>query len=113
MASSELQAALAHRTSTFRPDRCPTFALIERERSLKWAAIATDALRAKALKICGYRTQVVEFIDLEHTARNVLIRATRQRSTDQASSDRAVDDYQRFRAGLGIASFHLETAIAP
>lgn len=44
----------------------------------RYAALATDALRANWLQRQGYRTQVVEFIDLEHTAKNVLIRAVRR-----------------------------------
>jgi len=43
----------------------------------RFAALATDALRAEVLEICGYKTQVVEFIDMEHTAKNVLLRAER------------------------------------
>jgi SAM-dependent methyltransferase len=37
----------------------------------------TDAFRALALRIMGYRTDVVEFISPEHTARNLMIRAVR------------------------------------
>lgn len=37
----------------------------------------TDAFRALALRIMGYRTDVVEFISSEHTARNLMIRAVR------------------------------------
>lgn len=39
------------------------------------AAIATDAARAQILEMCGYETQVLEFIDPEHTPKNLLIRA--------------------------------------
>lgn len=41
------------------------------------AALMTDAIRANLLEICGYRTQLLEFIDLEHTPKNILIRAVR------------------------------------
>lgn len=41
------------------------------------AALATDALRALALECVGYRAEIVEFIDLEHTAKNLLLRAVR------------------------------------
>src|SRR5690606_30163667 len=44
----------------------------------RFAALATDALRAAVLEICGYSTQIVEFIDMEHTAKNLLIRAVRR-----------------------------------
>lgn len=41
------------------------------------ADIVTDAFRALLLRIHGYRTEVVEFISTEHTARNLMIRAVR------------------------------------
>ncbi len=44
----------------------------------RFAALATDALRAEWLEASGYRTQVVEFIDLEHTPKNLLLRAVRR-----------------------------------
>lgn len=44
----------------------------------RFAALATDALRAEMLEEAGYRTQVLEFIDMEHTPKNILIRAVRQ-----------------------------------
>ena len=46
----------------------------------RFAALVTDALRAHLLELEGYRTQLVEFVPLEHTAKNVLIRAVRGRT---------------------------------
>lgn len=43
----------------------------------RFSALVTDALRAQLLELHGYRTQLVEFVPLEHTAKNVLIRAVR------------------------------------
>ncbi|MGI8974809.1 MAG: methyltransferase [Gaiella sp.] len=43
----------------------------------RFAAEATDAMRAQLLALCGYEVHVVEFVPLEHTAKNVLLRATR------------------------------------
>ncbi|WP_394527124.1 class I SAM-dependent methyltransferase [Lacrimispora sp. JR3] len=42
------------------------------------AALYTDALRAEILENNGYRTQILEFIDMEHTPKNILIRAVKQ-----------------------------------
>ena len=39
------------------------------------AALYTDAIRAQILENHGYRTQILEFIDMEHTPKNILIRA--------------------------------------
>ena len=41
------------------------------------SAILTDAIRANLLEEAGYDTQVLEFIDMEHTPKNILIRAVR------------------------------------
>lgn len=42
------------------------------------AALYTDGLRAEILEHMGYRTQILEFIDMEHTPKNLLIRAVKQ-----------------------------------
>lgn len=44
----------------------------------RMAALYTDALRAQLLESVGYRTQILEFIDMEHTPKNILIRAVKQ-----------------------------------
>ena len=44
----------------------------------RFAALVTDGLRAEMLEEAGYRTQILEFIDMEHTPKNILIRAVRQ-----------------------------------
>ena len=41
------------------------------------SALMTDAIRANLLTACGYRTQLLEFIELDHTPKNLLIRARR------------------------------------
>lgn len=54
-----------------------------------FAALATDVLRAETLTAQGYRTQLLEFIDMEHTPKNILIRAVlkdRAKTADKASS---------------------------
>ena len=41
----------------------------------RMAALMTDGLRAQMLECAGYDTQILEFIDMEHTPKNLLIRA--------------------------------------
>ena len=69
----------------------------------RFAALATDALRAKLLSCVGYETQVMEFIDMEHTAKNLLIRAVR-RPEMAANSNRQQIDQQMadFLDQLGV-----------
>lgn len=44
----------------------------------RMSALITDALRADLLERMGYETQILEFIDMEHTPKNLLIRAVRK-----------------------------------
>ena len=41
------------------------------------SALVTDAIRANVLEELGYDTQILEFIDMEHTPKNLLIRAVK------------------------------------
>jgi SAM-dependent methyltransferase len=64
----------------------------------RFAALVTDALRAQLLELAGYRTQLVEFVGLEHTAKNVLIRAVKGKPAG-ADVRRA---YEELRDSLGL-----------
>ena len=64
----------------------------------RFAALVTDALRAQLLELAGYRTQLVEFVDLEHTAKNVLIRAVK----GKPAGDEARRAYEELRDSLGL-----------
>lgn len=44
----------------------------------RMAALVTDAVRADLLEEYGYDTQILEFIDMEHTPKNILIRAVKK-----------------------------------
>lgn len=74
----------------------------------RFAAMATDALRARYLECHGYRTQVLEFVDMEHTPKNVLLRAIRRSSISEAETASALADYQRLKSDLAIDSWRLE-----
>ena len=49
----------------------------------KFSSLLTDALRAEWLEQQGYRVQMLEFIDEEHTPKNVLIRAVKKEGTTE------------------------------
>ena len=62
------------------------------------AALVTDGLRAQLLELAGYRTQLVELVALEHTPKNILIRAVRGRP----AGPEARRSYQGLRDLLGL-----------
>jgi SAM-dependent methyltransferase len=94
---------------------CPELASLSRHGILheRFAALATDAFRALVLEICGYATQVVEFIDLEHTAKNVLIRAVRRDQPDPRHRAAKLIEYHEFKRQLAIEAPHLERVLGP
>ncbi len=61
------------------------------------AALFTDALRAQLLEQKGYQVQLLEFIDLEHTPKNILIRGIKK--SDRKKGSRA--EYEQCRDFLG------------
>jgi SAM-dependent methyltransferase len=69
---------------------------ILRERT---ADILTDALRAAALRVMGYKADVIEFIAPGHTAKNLMIRADRARGIDRRAAAR---DYEALRDFWGV-----------
>jgi SAM-dependent methyltransferase len=82
--------------------RVPPLAPIERHGLLheQFSSLATDALRGQALDACGYKTQIIEFIDAEHTQKNILIRALRH--PDHVRAEKAAIAYREFKEFLGL-----------
>lgn len=68
----------------------------------RFADLATDAFRALALRIMGYKTDVIEFIDVEHTARNLMLRAVAGAPAGQAEF---VAQYRALKAFLGVTPY--------
>lgn len=64
----------------------------------RFAAIATDGVRAKLLESKGYQTQILEFIDMEHTPKNLLIRAVKTGKCDR----KAFEEVVRMKDALNI-----------
>ncbi|MBM7561237.1 class I SAM-dependent methyltransferase [Fusibacter tunisiensis] len=71
----------------------------------KLVTLVTDTLRATALESRGYEVQLLEFIDLAHTPKNILIRAYKSQGTD-ATQEKALETYKAFKR-----EWHVEPAI--
>lgn len=59
----------------------------------RFAALMTDGMRAKLLESKGYQVQILEFIDMEHTPKNVLIRAIKK---DKSSENKRLQSREEF-----------------
>ena len=70
----------------------------------RFAALLTDACRASLLELCGYRATVMEFIDMEHTPKNIMIRAVQK-------SKPAPSEQEREALSAMLAAFHVEPAL--
>jgi SAM-dependent methyltransferase len=62
----------------------------------------TDSFRASILRIMGYRTDVTEFVPIEHTGRNLMIRSVRTAPVGEA---RWVNEYQNLKSFWGLTPY--------
>lgn len=84
---------------------------ITRER---FCALATDAIRAALMTAAGYSVQLLEFIDMEHTPKNILLRCVRRRSAESpASRAAALQKARDLRQTLGLPPLRLELLLFP
>lgn len=66
----------------------------------RMSALITDGIRAGLLEENGYDTQILEFIDMEHTPKNLLIRAVRRNLSIGMKEGKTVSDREKNSAGL-------------
>ena len=82
----------------------------------KQATLVTDASRTLMLKAFGYSVEMVEFITMEHTPKNVLIRAYREQNREGQPSinvgDSAYRTYRDFLDLWGVGRTYLELELA-
>ena len=67
----------------------------------RMAALITDGLRAQYLEREGYEAQILEFIDMEHTPKNILIRAVKKRHAKENNNIEA--SIKRCEAALRVS----------
>ncbi len=58
----------------------------------RFSALLTDSIRGNLLEYCGYKTQLLEFIDFSHTPKNILIRAVLRNTTPKATKEKALKE---------------------
>lgn len=72
----------------------------------RFCALATDAIRGKLLEYCGYKTQLLEFIDFAHTPKNILIRAIKRPITAKNAREKALAEVDSL-----CKEFHFEPTL--
>jgi hypothetical protein len=60
----------------------------------RMSALMTDGLRGQLLEAMGYKTQLLEFIDMEHTPKNILIRAVKSHIS-AVGCEKGLEAYRR------------------
>ncbi len=73
------------------------------------AVMITDAIRALVMEYYGYKTQVMEFIEMEHTPKNVLLVG---RKVEKPVNQSAIlDEIHNLKKRFGIKQHYLETVL--
>jgi SAM-dependent methyltransferase len=70
------------------------------------AEIVTDGIRALLMEANGYRTQVFEFISTEHTAKNVMITAVKEKKIKD--NRLPIAQIEAIKTGFGVREHYLE-----
>lgn len=68
----------------------------------RMAALMTDAIRANLLEYCGYKTQVLEFVDLSHTPKNLLIRGIKKKTNSKEQKERVLKEIEQVMEEFGV-----------
>ncbi|HJR37429.1 MAG TPA: SAM-dependent methyltransferase [Nocardioidaceae bacterium] len=103
-ASLVLAAPCCHHDVAAQLRRAPTpapYSLLTRHGILRerFADTLTDAMRAAVLRLLGYRVDVVEFVESQHTPRNTLLRAVR---TGAEPSEEARQEFEALTSTWGV-----------
>ena len=82
-----------------------TFSLMTRYGIIKerFSALVTDAIRGNLLEYKGYNVNLLEFVDLSHTPKNILIRAVKNPNKAENVKLRAMDEVNRMMEEFGLS----------
>ena len=69
----------------------------------RFSALITDAIRGNLLEYMGYNVNLLEFVDLSHTPKNILIRAVKNPNKAESVKLRAMDEVKRMMEEYGIS----------
>ena len=68
----------------------------------RFSALLTDSIRGNLLEYCGYKAQLLEFIDFDHTPKNILIRAVLKGSNPKATKEKALNEVKSAMAEFNV-----------
>ena len=68
----------------------------------RFSALVTDAIRGNLLEYMGYNVNLLEFVDLSHTPKNILIRAVKNPNKAESVKLRAMDEVKRMMEEYGL-----------
>ena len=69
----------------------------------RFSALVTDAIRGNLLEYMGYNVNLLEFVDLSHTPKNILIRAVKNPDKAKEVKDKAMDEVCRMMEEYGFS----------
>ena len=69
----------------------------------RFSALVTDAIRGNILEYMGYNVNLLEFVDLSHTPKNILIRAVKNPNKAKEVKDKAMDEACRIMEEYGFS----------
>ena len=69
----------------------------------RFSALVTDAIRGNILEYMGYNVNLLEFVDLSHTPKNILIRAVKNPNKAKEVKDKAMDEVCRIMEEYGLS----------
>ena len=72
------------------------------------AVMITDTIRALIMEYFGYKTQVMEFIEMEHTPKNVLLVGRKANDPDEEEKAKILNEIKSLKERYGIEKHYLE-----